>query len=433
MIRGRNIVCVASSWFDHPTSKHHVMRLLAEENHVIWVNYHASRRPALGNGDARLVWQRLQRVWAGPQRVAPQLDVISPLLVPWPESPTARWLNGHLLARCVRQALARLPRQPVQLWLFTPDAPELIDHLALEKVVYYCVDEFAAFSGYNADLVADLERRTLAGSHVVIATSAPLQERLAQQHANVHFVPHGVDLEHFAAATSWDGPLPADIRNISRPIFGYMGLISDWVDLDLLATTARARPDWSFVLLGAARCSLAVLHGLRNVHCLGSKPYGDLPGYCAAFDVGLIPFRATRLVHAVNPIKLREYLAAGLPVVSTPMPEVMRHAPAVQVATTGVEFLPACERALALARSQPAVARQALVASEGWRARLATLAEHVTGQRQLGGSVGHDAVSEPPKPRTIPAERRACAARRDGPAYVGIESPSRSQPPQLPR
>lgn len=413
MIRGRNIVCVASSWFDHPTSKHHVMRLLAEENHVVWVNYHASRRPSLGGGDVRLVWQRLQRVRAGPQRVAPRLDVVSPLLVPWPESPMARWLNGHLLARCVRRALARLPRQPVQLWLFTPDAPELIGHLGAEKVVYYCVDEFAAFSGYNADLVTHLERRTLAGSDVVIATSAPLYERLSHQHANAHFVPHGVDLEHFAAATEWKAPLPADIRDIPRPIFGYMGLLSDWVDLDLIAATARTRPDWSFVLLGAARCSLAALHGLPNVHCLGSKPYADLPGYCAAFDVGLIPFRATRLVHAVNPIKLREYLAAGLPVVSTPMPEVMRHAPAVQVASTAAAFLPACERALALTEAQPAASRQALVANEGWRARLAMLAGIIHGQTPSEDSACEGAC--PAVPPALPGNR-APAQRRKEPA-----------------
>lgn len=382
MIRDRNIVCVASNWFEHPTSKHHVMRLLSEQNHVLWVNYHASRRPRLNRSDSRMIVRRLREAWAGSRRVSRSgsgpIDVLSPLLLPLPESPAARWLNARLLIRRIREALRRVPERPTQLWLFAPDVPELIEPLGAEKVVYYCVDDFAAFAGYNAELVAALERRTLAAADVVIATSEVLHEHCRRQHADAHLVPHGVDFEHFASATGIPNDLvPDDIRDVSKPVFGYLGLISDYVDFDLIAAAARRRPEWSFVLVGSARCSTSVLDGLSNVHLLGGKPYEELPGYCRAFDVGLIPFRMGRLTRAVNPIKLREYLAAGLPVVSAPMPAVRHYAPAVQTAETLGQFLSACASAWAAAQDGQADERQALVRSESWRTRVEQLSRVV--------------------------------------------------------
>jgi glycosyltransferase involved in cell wall biosynthesis len=380
LIRERNIVCVASNWFEHPTSKHHVMRLLSEQNHIVWVNYHASRRPNLNRSDSRMILRRLREACAGARRVSRSssgtIDVLSPLLLPLPESPTARHLNAGLLIRQIRGALRQLPGHATQLWLFTPDTPELIEPLGAEKVVYYCVDDFAAFAGYNAELVTGLEQRTIAACDVVITSSETLYRRCRRQHANAHLVPHGVDLEHFAsAADARLDELPGEVRDIPKPIFGYIGLISDYVDLDLIAGAARRQPKWSFVLIGSARCDTSALDGLANVYLLGRKPYEDLPGYCRAFDVGLIPFRMSRLTSAVNPIKLREYLAAGLPVVSAPMPEVLRYAPAVQTAETLDQFIAACVTTLTASQDGNAAGRRALVQAESWRARVEQLSQ----------------------------------------------------------
>ena len=418
MIRGRNIVCLASNWFEHPTSKHHVMRILSEHNHVLWVNYHASRRPKLGGRDARMIARRLRQVCGGARRVSPTLDVLSPLLVPVPDSRLARYVNGRVLARQIRAALRRagrphsprVPARPTQLWLFTPDVPELIDLLRpggqdartppAERVVYYCVDDFGAFAGFDPTLVAELERRTIAASDVVITSSAKLYEQRRPLHRNTHLVLHGVDYEHFAAAADLSpDAIPDDIKHLPRPVLGYFGLISDYVDLELLAQAARRRPDWSFVLIGEARCNLGCLQGLSNVHILGGRAYEELPAYCRGFDVGLVPFRMNRLTRAVNPIKLREYLAAGLPVVSAPLPEVNRYAhrqagcpshppgcscPAVYTAEGLEQFLAACVAALQAGGAADRHARQALVRSEGWRARVELLSEIVSGGQRPG-------------------------------------------------
>ncbi len=381
MIRGRHIICVASNWDDHPTSKHHVMRRLAAANDVLWVNYHASRRPRLTRTDLRLAWRRLGHAVRPAGRVMPRLQVLSPLLIPWPASTAARAINTWLLRRHIAAALRRQPPRPIQLWLFTPDVPELIAALPAERVVYYCVDDFAGFAGFDAALIEKLEALTVAQSDLVITTSGTLFERHRPRHSRVHLVPHGVDYEHFAAAVDLPREaVPPDVRGLPRPVFGYMGMISEYVDLELLAAAARARPAWSFVLLGDARRDVGVVAGLPNVHLLGGRPYEELPAYCRGFDVGLIPFEMNRLVRAVNPIKLREYLAAGLPVVSAPMAAVRDYAPDVHTADTLPTFLSACETAWRQAAAGDRRARQERVRGESWAARvewLSHLVEHL--------------------------------------------------------
>jgi glycosyltransferase involved in cell wall biosynthesis len=380
MLSGRNIVCIASSWFDHPTSKHHVMRILAEHNRVIWVSHHASRRPSFSLRDFRTMMRRLRRSSAGPQRVPGGLMVLSPLLAPFPESRLVRAYNTRVLVQQIGKALASLAPAPLQLWLFAPDVPELIRRFDFERVVYYCADDFAGFSGYDAATVERLEAATLAGSDVVIATSAPLYQSRRQVHPHTHLVPHGVDFEHFAQAADPGGlEIPPEMRRIPGPVLGYIGLISDYVDLELLGQAARRRPNWSFVLIGNSTCPLGGLKALRNVYLLGGRPYEDLPRYVAAFDLGLIPFRMNRLIRAVNPIKLREYLAAGLPVVSAPLEAVLEYAPAVHPAQSLDEFLAACEAALREGDATARRARQDLVRHESWYCRIEQISSIVAG------------------------------------------------------
>src|SRR5262249_55425523 len=137
-------------------------------------------------------------------------------------------------------------------------------------------------------------------------------------------ITHGVDVAHFRQACDPDTPIPADISALAKPIVGFFGLIEDWVDLRLIRFLAQTRPAWSFVLVGKAVADTAALQGLPNVHLLGRKDYRELPGYCKAFDAALLPFVINELTLAANPLKLREYLAAGLPVIASAIPEAER-------------------------------------------------------------------------------------------------------------
>jgi glycosyltransferase involved in cell wall biosynthesis len=372
MIEGRTILCFASGYDAPPTSKHHVMHLLAERNTVLWVNYHASRAPTASASDLRYMARKVGQIFRGITSPRKNLYVLTPPVLPLPGSAMAKRINRRLLIARIRSALRSVGRGPVQVWSFTPDISYLLGHIGEEKVVYYCVDDHASFSGYDAQQVRRDEEDLCRRADLVVTTSMALQEAKAPLNPNTILVTHGVDYEHFSKALRDDLPIPEDMKDIPHPILGFFGLIRDWVDLDLLAEVCRRRPDWHVVLIGDSTVDLAPYRGLPNMHFLGRRKYEELPAYCKAFDVGLIPFKVNRLTEAVNPIKLREYLAAGLPVVSTPMPEVKLYSHLIEVADTAEGFVRAVEAALATGPDARTV-RTAAMAVETWPMKVALI------------------------------------------------------------
>jgi len=376
MIENQNIICIASNYWYDPTSKHQIMNRLAAKNHVIWVNYHGSRRPTASVRDVSAITGKLRQVIEGPRRVHDNLTVVTPMVVPLPGNSAVAKLNGQLLTRQIRAVLRDLPRRPVQLWSFAPDVDYLCGKLDESCVVYYCVDEFSQFTGYDMGAILAAERRLALQSDLVIVTSRQLLEAKRPMSRRIEMVPHGVDVDHFANALSENVNVPDDIANLPRPILGFWGLIQDWVDVDLLVGVARQRPDWSIVLIGEAATDVTPLTQLPNVHLLGRRDYQSLPAYAKAMDAGLIPFRLNALTAAVNPIKLREYLAAGLPVVSTPLPEVLAYQPWVSVASTVDDWINACERAFEETASERDRRMQTMQA-ESWDAKVELLSRMI--------------------------------------------------------
>ena len=380
MIEGRTILCFASGYDAPPTSKHHVMHLLAERNEVLWVNYHASRAPSASSSDLLYMARKLGQVVAGLKRPREGLHVLTPLVVPLPGKQWVQRLNRFLIVRQVRRTLRKVGRGPLQIWSFTPDISYLLEKFDPEKVVYYCVDDHASFSGYDAEQVLGEEADLCRRADLVVTTSMTLQEAKKHLNPETMLVPHGVEYDHFARALSDDLPVPPDVAGIPHPRLGFFGLIRDWVDLDLLADAARSRADWHFVLLGDSTVDLEPYRALPNMHFLGRKPYQDLPSYCRQFDVGLIPFVVNDLTEAVNPIKLREYLAAGLPVVSSPMPEVQLYEHLIHIADSADRFIEAVESSLTDTDDQRQERTRAM-ARETWPQKVAAICERLTATR----------------------------------------------------
>lgn len=372
MIRGKNIVCFASGWDFHPTSKHHVMRHLSRENHVIWVNWHCSRRPTLGMDDLKSIALRLRQIRRGPTRAADSITVLTPWQVPLPESPWARGLNRLLVGRAVRRILDPLPSRPVQLWSFAPDVVDFVGQFNEEAVVYYCVDAFGEFSGYNRDWIEQREHELIDRSDVVITTSAPLYAARRPLHPNVHLVEHGVDHQHLSRALSPEVAIPPELARLPRPIYGFVGMVADWVDVPLVVELARLRPEASVVMIGprSAAWREKTIPSVRNLHWLGPRDHTSLPAYLKAFDVGLIPFRQMPLTHNANPIKLYEYLAAGVPTVSTSLPAVRPVPGSVWLADDAAGTAAACDHAARHNRPEERAARSQLMLSESWPQRL---------------------------------------------------------------
>jgi glycosyltransferase involved in cell wall biosynthesis len=377
MIRGRNIICLASSWGIDPTSKHQVMRRLAAGNEVLWVNYHGSRLPRLNTHDVLHSVCTLRSVTRGSRRVSDGITTITPMLVPVPSSPTVRGVNRKLILHQIRRAMRNWPKRPVQVWSFAPDVADLIGCFDEEVAVYYCVDEFSEFSGYDGALIRRLERELIRKSDIVLTSAEGLYEARRRLHPRTCLIRHGVDVDHFAKALMGETRIPDLLTELPRPVIGFFGLISGWFDMDLMRELAELRPDWSFVLMGAAERDVSALERRPNVHLTGRVSYDDLPGYCRGFDVAVIPFVVNELTRHVNPIKLREYLAAGLPVVSTPLPEVRAYEPHVRVADSAETFAAACQEAVASDSPERRRWRAAFVAPEGWDRRVEEMCDLV--------------------------------------------------------
>lgn len=377
VIKDRNIVCFASGWNYHPTSKHHVMRRLAEENHVIWVNWHASRMPSIGLNDLKAITGKLRQIQQGPRDATDQITVVTPPQLPLPGSEWARGINARLVRRSIQKILRQLPTRPVQFWSFAPDVAELVGSFDEELVLYYCVDAFGEFPGYDRNLIERLETELIHKSDVVLTTSQPLFEAKQPLHPNVHLVQHGVDHRRLSRAVHEDLPIPEDLLALPRPVFGFVGVVGEWVDLRMVADLARLRPDASIVIIGPATSSKAAVADLPNVYWLGARNHEALPCYLRGFDVGLIPFCKVPLTHHANPIKLYEYLAAGVPVVSTSLPAVREIPGSVWLADDGKICARSCDEALANNQPEARLHRSQLMAAESWTARIAHISEIV--------------------------------------------------------
>ena len=242
-------------------------------------------------------------------------------------------------------------------WYYTPMALAFSRHLQPRAIVYDCMDELSAFQGAPPGLRA-AERELLGRADLVLTGGVSLYESKCRLHANVHACPSSVDVPHFAQARN-GGRDPDDQAGIPHPRLGYFGVVDERFDVPLLAAVAEQRPDWQFVVVGpVVKIDPARLPRRANIHYLGQKSYAELPGYIAGWDVALLPFARNESTRFISPTKTPEYLAAGKPVVSTSIRDVVRpygQLGLVRIADAPSEFIAAVEASLA----EDARARQA--------------------------------------------------------------------------
>jgi hypothetical protein len=253
-------------------------------------------------------------------------------------------------------------------WYYTPMAWVFSSHLEPRAVVYDCMDELSGFAGAPHGL-EEAERALLAVADVVFTGGQSLYESKRGLHSSVHAFPSSVDVAHFARARQ-QRPDPVDQAAIGRPRVGYFGVLDERLDVELVSGAAAARPDWQFVFIGPiAKVDPERLPKAANIHYLGSKSYGELPDYIAGWDVSWLPFARNESTRFISPTKTPEYLAAGRPVVSTSIRDVVRpygELGLARIADTADQFVEAAASALA----EPAAARQsaadAFVAGMSW-------------------------------------------------------------------
>lgn len=234
------------------------------------------------------------------------------------------------------------------LWYYTPNALTFTEHLQAAAVVYDCMDELSAFKGASPRL-RELERQLMQRADVVFTGGQSLYEAKQHLHSNIHAFPSSIDAAHFAQARTF-AEEPADQQDIPHPRLGFYGVIDERMDLDLLEGIAAAKPDWHLVMIGpVVKIEPSQLPQRPNIHYLGGKSYQELPHYLAGWDVAMLPFARNESTRFISPTKTPEYLAAGKPVVSTSIRDVVRpygEQNLVQIADTVTDFVAAAERAM---------------------------------------------------------------------------------------
>ena len=231
------------------------------------------------------------------------------------------------------------------LWFYTPMALPLAEGLSPRGMVYDCMDELAAFDFAPPALIAR-ENALFETVDLVFTGGRSLYESKRSRHADVHCFPSSVDHGHFGRRDVEDHP---DQRAIARPRLGYYGVIDERLDLQLVGALADAHPEWQIVMVGpVVKIDPAGLPQRPNVHWMGQRRYDELPAFLSGWDVCLMPFALNASTRFISPTKTLEYLAAGKPVVSTPVRDVaQQYAAVVPIAATPAEFVAACEDILA--------------------------------------------------------------------------------------
>ena len=284
----------------------HLMGRAAKNSDVFFLE-----EPIWGDTDAPRLDCRLE-----PEGVT----VCTPMVPHWTSCEDAVKAQRSLLD----ELLAGAPALKLTLWYYTPAAVAFTRHLRPAFVVYDCMDELSAFRFASSDL-AELERELFARADLAFTGGRSLYEAKRPHHRNVHCFPSSIDKAHFQKARDYRGPEPQDQAELGRPRIGYFGVIDERMDLALVAALADERPDWQLVMIGpTAKIDPESLPQRTNIAWLGPKPYAELPAYLAGWDAGFMPFALNEATRFISPTKTPEFLAAGLPLISTRIADVVR-------------------------------------------------------------------------------------------------------------
>lgn len=395
MIRNQSIICFAGEdwWYHHQHSKNHIMRRLARAgNRVIFVNSISMGLPSLGSPDLFSKIKRKLRSYAKPVRVTEEgLIVVSPPLLPFYSNRAARTINRWLLVAQIKLLMIAFDMRDPIVWIAIPTAREVVGRIGERALIYQVSDKYDANQmdhATSSSVIAEMHSDLLARADLVYYSGRKLFEeeraRLPEIAGKARLLEQAADYDHFASATARDWTQPADIADVPRPRLGYFGAIDPWlIDQELIRYVNRKRPDWHWVLIGL-RASPLDIESLTNVHYLGARPYSSMPVYAAAFDVCVLPWVTdNEFVNYGSPIKVREYLATGKPVVITPIYEYESLDGILRVSRGYDDFIAKVEDALSNDSESRRDARQQAVKESTWDVRAEEVSRDIEGLLEL--------------------------------------------------
>jgi glycosyltransferase involved in cell wall biosynthesis len=363
------VICFGGEdWWYHNRGHYdmQMMRELSGRVPVLYVNSIGMRVPRVGEGRMFLkrVLRKLKSLRRGMVRIREGFAVYSPFVAP---GRIGMAISGRLLPWQVRRAARRLGIHRPLVWIACPPGAEAVEALKPLGLVYQRTDRFEEYTGVDREQIVGYDRSMKSRADITLFCSRYLYEEEAGACANALFIDHGVDYDRFERAGDDPSSEPEEVRGIARPRAGFVGGIdASTFDPPLFVEVAKSLPDVQFVMVGA--CSLPEdWCELSNVHFLGQREYAQVPGYMASCGVLLMPWNRSEWIRACNPVKLKEYLATGRPVVSTSFPELEHYEGHVRVADGASAFAQAIRDALDAPGD--AEARRARVREETWRAK----------------------------------------------------------------
>jgi glycosyltransferase involved in cell wall biosynthesis len=368
-ISGESIICFGGEdwWYHHPHSKNHILKRLAQQNRVLFVNSLSMGMPSLSHPDFFLKIRRKLKSCLRWLKQAPEgLWVMTPIALPFFGSAWARRLNRLLLNLQLRLAMWHCGMARPIVWVAIPSAADAAESLHPKLIVYQVSDKYDANqdSPIAKDVIRQLHQRLVNMASVVFYSGRKLFDEAVDVPHRV-FLEQAVDYDHFARAAPETAP---EIAAIPRPVLGYFGAMDFVMDVPLINEVARRRPDWNWVMIGLkSRLMQAV--DAPNVHFLGSKPYAELPRYLRHFDICVLPWNLGSSFTAYgSAIKVREYLASGKPIVMAPLFEYLQ-TPGIRFYSGADDFIAKVEDALANDTAADCELRQSSVRQCTWDAR----------------------------------------------------------------
>ncbi len=366
------IVCFGGYdyWYSNPGSPVQLMEAAHRAGHkVLWVNSIGMNMPRMRkSGFWRRVGLKL-RSWSRWLKAAnTDFHVLSPIILPLFGSPALERMNEHWLAFQVKLAYRILGLKRPMVMVCLPSFAKVATTLPNAGLIYYLTDKFEAYRDLKArDSMLARDRLLKEMSDLLLCSSRKIQEDASTYGDKARHFPHAVDSTDYDAALASNAPEPADLAAIAHPRVGYFGSLTNANNLDLIEYCAKEDPRLQFVLIGRVMGDYSQVDSLPNVHLLGMKPYDEIPFYGKGFDVGIMTWRLTEWICYCSPIKTKEYLALGLPVVSIPIEEHDTEFPGlVETIETGPQMLAAIQRSLASDNDEKRAARRQRVKGESW-------------------------------------------------------------------
>ncbi|HIJ71470.1 MAG TPA: glycosyltransferase [Planctomycetes bacterium] len=371
-IKKIDVVCFGDNdwWYhNHGHMDIQLMRRFAKSGRVLYVNSIVVRKFNVGEGTMflRRLKRKLHSIMRGlkPSGIE-NMTVYSPFTMPVHHISGARRLNSMILEFQIRRCMHKLTMNKPIVWVACPGAAETAVKLPHLKLVYQRSDQYEEMPGVDAEQIKRYDRLLKMHADLVIYVNRDLMAREKSDCRKAVYLDHGVDYDVFADAHKSDR-LPEEMKKIRHPVLGFYGGIDNHTsNIGLIEEVADLLPGVSVVLIGNASVDLTKLASRNNVYLFGQKPYEDIPHYAKCFDVCFMPWQQNEWIAACNPVKLKEYLALGKPIVSTSFSELAGYDGLVEVADDAASFAQAVKKVLEKDCPELVLSRRNMVADQTW-------------------------------------------------------------------